>query len=357
MDEAVQTRIVDLARWAPNIDNAQPFHFRWSGDQLFVLRDAARGRKRGNAGHIASYVGLGCLLEYVRIAASGQDLWVELNLPEEPVSSEVRWAEVSFAPGAPADPLLPGLRRRASDRRLYQGGQLDDPVFGEIHEDLRRMKRLRLSFIDEPGPDLMDYLLAAEAFLWQDEKILPEMLSWIRWNQSQVERTRDGVPWRSLAVSFPVSRLMYLVAKSALVRRMARWSGGPLRAQQETLKAQVASSAALGGFTVSEPTPRSFVEVGRAFVRAWLRLNLAGYGVQVMASPVLHALQHALGILPEDVPQASRRVFSDGRRILLEAFQAPQGDYPVWVFRTGRSSELPRDMRTRRRPLESWVRS
>lgn len=357
MDKAVRTQILDLARWAPNIDNAQPFYFRWSEDCLWVLRDEGRDRKRGNAGHIASYVGLGCLLEYVRIAASGSDLRGEFELPGEPSGEEGRWAEVRFTPGAPADPLLPGLRLRASDRRLYQGGRLDAPVFSEIREDLGRIPEVRLSFVEEPGPRLMNYLMAAEAHLWLDKHMLPEMLSWVRWTRAEAERTRDGMPWRSLAVSYPVSRLMYLVSKSSLVRRIVRWSGGPLRAQQENLKAQVASSAALGGLTVREPRPDNFVEAGRAFVRAWLRLNLAGYGVQVMASPALHALQSDLGILPHDVPESSRRVFSRGREILLRSFQAQQDDFPVWMFRTGRSPALPENMRTRRRSLGSWVQS
>lgn len=355
MDTTVQTRVAELARWAPNVDNAQPFYLRWDGDRLHVLRDAGRDRRRGNAGHYASYVGLGCLVEYIRIAASEAAWQAEIELPPDPVEESEQWATVRFASGATPDELLPGLRLRASDRRRYEGGQPNDPVFAEIAADVQRMSECRLAFVDGGEPALLKYLVDAEALIWKDPYLLPEMLSWVRWSNAEADQTLDGVPWQSLGVSFVVSRFLYLLSKSSFIRRLAFRSKGPLRQRQAELRDQIASSAALGCVTVGNPTRPAMVIVGRAFVRAWLRLNLAGYGVQVMASPALHALQHATGVLPDDIPVGLQRTFAGGRQILTRAFSAPPDSYPVWMFRTGRSSALPENMRTRRRPLDDWV--
>jgi hypothetical protein len=76
-----------------------------------------------------------------------------------------------------------------------------------------------------------------------------------------------------------------------------------------------------------------------------------------MANPSLHVFQHAAGILPDDYPQASRRVFAEGRAVLTEAFGCDAAEIPAWMFRTGKSPSLPEEMRTLRRPLSEVVRS
>lgn len=97
-------------------------------------------------------------------------------------------------------------------------------------------------------------------------------------------------------------------------------------------------------------------QLGRLFLRAWVRLNLSGFGVQVMASPAIHAFQHIVGILPEDYPAESKRVFAKGETVLRQVFELPADEIPAWMFRTGKSSPLPAAMRTRRLPLSNVIR-
>jgi hypothetical protein len=97
------------------------------------------------------------------------------------------------------------------------------------------------------------------------------------------------------------------------------------------------------------------LQVGRAFLRVWVRLNMAGYGVQVMANPSLHALQVEAGVLPEDYPAAAKGTFARGRAVLRESFGFDAMEIPAWTFRTGKSPALPTEMRTLRRPISEVV--
>lgn len=358
MKSKTRERILELGMTAPNVDNAQPFYFRWEGDRLLILRDEERDRRRGNVGNYVSMVGLGCLVECVTIAASDEGLAADVAFQYDAQDLKRPWLMVSFRPGqAEPDELLPGLRLRRSDRREYEGGDLSDPVFGRVTADAGNIRGSTLYLQDRLDQKLIDYLLQCEEFLWKDKEILPEMLSWVRWSPKEVRRTRDGVPWQALGVSFLASRLMRFVAQSEIFRRLARRSGGPLRAQQKTVEAQIRSSAALGCITVEDTEPETMFNLGRLFLRAWVRLNMAGFGVQVMANPAIHVFQHVAGILPEDYPAESKRTFAKGERILAEIFGLPAGEIPAWMFRTGKSSPLPAEMRTLRRPLSSVVRS
>lgn len=351
MDDESRHRIIELGMTAPSVDNTQPFHFRWDGDRLEIFRDGARDRKRGGAGHYVSMVGLGTLVECLTIAAGGEGYVTDTTVTFDPGRLEGPWASLSFrSSDVEADELLDGLPLRSSDRRLYRGGSLDDDVFARIAADNDGLAG-GLYFQDRPDERLLDYLLTCEVFMWNDEYILPEMLSWVRWSRSAVERTRDGVPWQALAVGILPSRVMMLVAKSTRFRRLARRTGGPLSAQQKSLEAHVRSSAALGCFTVPDTRPVSMLRVGRAFLRTWVRLNMAGYGVQVMANPSLHVLQHTAGVIPEDYPEVSKRVFAGGRDVLTQAFGCSENEIPAWMFRTGKSDPVLPAMRTLRRSV------
>jgi hypothetical protein len=358
MNSVNRQRILELAMTAPSVDNAQPFYFRWEGDRLLVFRDEVRDRRRGNAGNYVSMVGLGCLVECIAIAASGEGLSADIDFTYDMGRLDAPWLGITLRPG-PAEPdeLLPGLNIRCSDRRQYQGGDLSDRVFGQVMADVDQFQACKLYFQEPSDQKLLDYILRCEGFLWADKYILPEMLSWVRWTQKEVHRTRDGVPWQSLGVTFLTSRLMRFVAKSERLRQLARRSGGPLRAQRRTLKAQIRSAAALGCITAQDTRPETMLQVGRLFLRAWVRLNMSGYGVQVMANPSIHVFQHVAGIIPEDYPAESKQLFAEGERILAKAFGLEEDKIPTWMFRTGKSSPLPAKMRTLRLPLLSVVQS
>jgi hypothetical protein len=358
MNSNIKQRILELAMTAPNVDNAQPFYFCWEGEQLLIFRDEERDRRRGNAGNYVSVVGLGCLAECIAIAASGEGLSTDVDFRYEVKRPNAPWLEITFRPSqANPDELLSGLKTRCSDRRQYQRGDLSDQIFGQVAADVDKFPACSLTFQDPSDRRLLDYILRCEGFLWEDEHILPEMLSWVRWTEKEVQRTRDGMPWQAMGVNFLTSRLMKFVAKSERFRQFARRSGGPLRAQRKSLEAQLRSSAALGCITVQGTQLETMLQLGRLFLRAWVRLNMSGFGVQVMANPAIHVFQHVAGIIPEDYPEESRRVFAEGKRILADAFGLPGGEIPAWMFRTGKSSTLPAEMKTLRLPLSSVVRS
>ena len=357
MNNENRQQILELAMTAPNVDNAQPFYFRWEGERLVVFRDEERDRRRGNAGNYISMVGLGCLAECIVVAASGEGLSADIELRYEAQNPKGPWLTVTFRtePVEP-DELLPALRLRCSDRREYQGGDLSNQVFRQVAADVDQFSTCSLYFQDPSDQKLLNYILRCEDFFWADKHILTEMLSWVRWSETEVRRTRDGMPWQSLGVNFVTSRLMRLVAKSERFRQLARRSGGPLRAQQKTLESQILSSAALGCIAVHDTQLETMFQLGRLFLRAWVRFNMSGFGVQVMANPAVHAFQHVAGIIPEDYPAESKKVFAAGERILAGAFGLHEGEIPAWMFRTGKSSPLPADMRTLRLPLSRVVR-
>ena len=71
-------RIVQAAAQAPSGDNCQPWRFVWDGKTLTIGHDEERARHGFNRVNHASCLSLGCVLESIHIAASGEKLRVHI---------------------------------------------------------------------------------------------------------------------------------------------------------------------------------------------------------------------------------------------------------------------------------------
>lgn len=114
--------ILNLARWAPSGDNAQPWRFEIITDDKFIVhippKTQANVYEYNNSQ--PSFISLGCLLENIRIAASqfGRSCaWSYRSTGQHEHLIEV---EIPQQPGITPNSLLPFLTARSVDRRAYK---------------------------------------------------------------------------------------------------------------------------------------------------------------------------------------------------------------------------------------------
>ncbi len=341
-------RIVDGANTAPSADNCQPWRFSWDGEALAIKHDARRAKTALDHLERMSQITLGGLVEALTIAAAAEGLAPRLDLT--PGLPGTTWATARFEPASGPHELAGTLEPRCTDRRLYQGGSLDTPVVGAIRSDAARDPGCGVRFLDGCPTDLRDYLLRGDGYVWHHEGPYRDIMAWFRFTQREIDETRDGAPWRSLGFDIPELPGLGL-ARSRWVQRLVD-KGGFSRLWRHRLSAQLASSAGLFCVTAPSTSPLDFVRAGRLALRAWLRLNRAGYGVQpfIVQSAFAHAFAEgnpAPGTLPEFV-----ELFRRGPSLLARAFGLDADEQVLWLFRTGRSPAMPARLRTRRLPVE-----
>jgi nitroreductase len=345
-------RIVAAGSRGPSGENCQPWRFRWSGGQLSVSHDRVRAAHNLDANYHSSYLTLGCLLEAIQIEASaeGFNVSVALSLPCRSEPEPPAWARVRFAPrGGRPDELAEALSKRCTDRRLYRGGSLEDPVFAEIVRDSRERTDCGLRIQNRFSQELLGYLKEAETYVWRHEAAHQDLMRWIRFGRDEARSAPDGLPWPSLAIGLLQSRVLRLCRSFSIQRLL----NGPifLRQIRRLSQRQVTSSAALLCVTVTSTDPEQLVEAGRLGFRAWLRLNQNGYGVQPMTIASCSVYNSVTGALPPDALPEFVKLFRNGLSVLRRAFGFDEPDIPVWMFRTGLSPVLPQAARTRRLDL------
>jgi hypothetical protein len=343
-------RIVLTANRAPSAENCQPWTFHWDGEALSIAHDDARARHVLNHRDDVSRIALGCVLEALDIAASAEGLRAETRLSLDGPSRGT-WATLRFSPSETrARELLPAVLSRCTDRRLFRGGSLADPVFTEIRRDAERFPGAALHLLDRFSPELVRFITGADASIWRDPTAYRDVTRWVRFSQRELDEHGDGVPFASAGVHLPESQLFRL-ARSPLTRSIAE-KFGLLTVARLWVERQLRSSAALVALTVRSSSREALVEAGRLGFSMWIRMNRAGYGVHPMtiqALPVYHA---ATAELRPGTPADLVALFRDGRSILERAFGYASSELPVWMFRTGRSPLPPPAQRTRRLPKE-----
>jgi hypothetical protein len=350
-------RIVSGALTAPSGDNSQPWRFEWDGRTLAILHDDARGRHDLNRALHSSFLTLGCLLEAVRLAASLEGLVpaFRVTLPRSPGPSPSPWAAVTFAAGAGGpDPMAAILPLRATDRRRYRGGRVDESVLASIRAESARFPNARIRFTDVYSEELLRYLAHADTFIWTHEPAHRDMMAAFRFSRREAEATRDGLPWPSLGISYPLSRLMKL-SRSFTVQKALN-AMGLLRKARSVSRAGITSSAALVCLTVVSLKEELLPDAGGLALAAWLRLNAHGYGVQPLTIGSLSVFDALSGALSERTRAEHVDLFRRGQDVLGRSFDLDAGEIPVWLLRTGASPPLAARARTLRRGLAEVFR-
>ncbi len=208
-----------------------------------------------------------------------------------------------------------------------------------------------LHVLEHPSRELLTYCAKADSYVWFEEAAYLDTLRWVRFSQEEVERTRDGVAWRSMGIEVPRVpglRLTRHPLARVLAERLRLYTVSSLWA-----RAQLMSAAALLCVSVRSSGRASLVSAGRLVLRVWLRLNLAGYAAQPFTLPALPVYMAFSGGLPEGTRPEFEALFQAGRGILSTAFGLAGSELPIMLLRTGIApSSLPRELKALRRPVE-----
>lgn len=345
-------RIVEAALTAPSGDNCQPWRFHWDGTELKITLDEIRAKHDLNRANHASLLSLGCVLESISIAASHEKWHAAFRLNEDLIKNP--GASVSFNPAEIApDDLLPALSLRATDRRKYKKGFIQTRFTEKILNEAAGFESCRLYFQNSYSKEFLEYVISAEGFVWEHQEAHRDFFQWIRFSDRETEQTRDGMSWRNLGINYLQSRVMKLCRNFNIQKRL---NSTVVKETKANMIQRLRSSAGLGCITVTSMQAKDLVQAGQLWMRAWLRFNLNGYGVQPLTSGAFPIYDSKAGVFPENILPQYKALFAEGFKLLHKTFAFTENEIPILLFRTGKSTPLPRKAQTLRLPLDQVLR-
>lgn len=314
-DRDTLLKILDLARWAPSGDNAQPWRFEIVSDEHvavhgFDTRDKVVYDFGGHASHIAH----GALLETLRIAASGFGCAANWSLrPGQPDSAPVYDVAVRREAIDP-DPLCPWIEKRVVQRRPMKRVPLSEAQREALRAAAGSDYELRFF---ESAADRRN----VARLLWENAWIrltCPEAFEVhrdiIEWG---ARYSRDRIPEQAVGVDPVTAKLMRWVMQSwPRVEFFNRYLLGTIAPR---IQLDLAPALACAAHLVIIPSARcasleDYVRAGVAVQRLWLTATAHGLHLQPQMTPVIFRWYAPAGQSLSGVADINRAVERVARR-------------------------------------------
>lgn len=195
-DPARALRLVRAAVLAANPHNSQPWMFRVDDDSIDLFADTRR-----NIGAIdpylrEMYLGVGCALENLLIAAAHDGYRAAVRLMPD-AANTAHAAQISLYPAARvSSDLYDAIPKRHTNRAAYDTGRAVQPEqlvqLAAPAEDLRDVKVIWFTMPEE-RKRVGDLIVAATEAIIADEQQSTDSAKWFRWRWDEVQTHRDGL--------------------------------------------------------------------------------------------------------------------------------------------------------------------
>ncbi len=306
---AQMREIIRYATLAPSGHNTQPWKFAVQGDTIHILPDLSRRLPAVDPRDRELWISLGCALENLTLAANAAGYAAEATLP----TPEVDLIRVQLTRSALPCPLFEAIPYRQNNRSLYDGRVVASDEIKKIEAVRSNAGITTQIFTDNSHKEsIIEYIKSGDRKQFGDPAFVAELISWIRFNQPEALRSRDGLYTRCTG-SPDVPRW--------LGRRFLAASTAGQQADTSAQKAR--SSSGLLVISAAQDDKQHWIETGRLYERLALTMTAAD-------------IQGAFLNQPAEVPEL---------RSQLQSYLQLGTALPQLVLRFGHGPALPHSLR------------
>lgn len=350
----VGTYLLQAAIQAPSGDNAQPWRFRLTGNDIHVFLNPETDRSFFNVRQIASIIACGAALENIRIAAASMGLYASTQiLPDAAQENLMGTARIQPGDQAP-EPLARHIWTRCTNRRPYEKRPLPDWVQADLKTRIADIPEARLHLLTGRAQlrKLAKVIYLADRIRTEHQGLHEHFTSMIRFNDQEARQRRDGLPLKNLEAGLPGEAFLRLT-KPWPAMRVANAVGLGRLVALHSAQGILASGAA-GMVVVDGLEAGDFLRGGQALQRIWLALEHHGLQMQPMTALTLFRLRwmwEGPTSFSERHQKLLERVWLDLKGLFGNVDFENQG--PVMLFRTGYGPGIRH--RTLRREADDFV--
>lgn len=338
-------QVLELARWAPSGDNAQPWRFRLLGATRFeVLGYDTRASCVYDLDGEASRLAHGMLLETIAVAGTTFGMQAMTSVPDEPVDGPIVYnVRLESDASTPTHPLADAIASRTVQRRPMHPRRLSAIERDELN---RAAAPLEIAWFETLEARRRVASVVARA--GRIRLTIPEAYAVhqavIRWHATT---SVDRMPDASLGANPVLLAMMRYAMKSwDRVARVNRVTGtlGP-RLMLDYIPALMCSAEVA---LLSTAAPRSLaqrIEAGRAIQRIWLTAERLGLQMQPLYGALVFARYASEGRRFSSVERAHDEA-ANVARALERLLGSQRASRTVWLARIGpRRSVAGRSLR------------
>jgi len=271
------TRMVRAAILAANPHNSQPWRFRVRDTIVDVFADTERNIGTIDPYRREMYVGLGCAVENLVLAAERYGYAVDVTLLPD-AANAAHAARVALVPSTPKESaLFDAISARHTDRGPYD---IDRPVSGEtltklagLGPDLPQVSVLW--FTTEPDRRRVgELIVAATEAIVADSQQSGDSAKWFRSSWGEIQQLRDGITLDAQSLPPFINVMAKILPPLSQEQSDQAW----LRTTRDR---HVATAAAFGLIVVPDTNDNAWrIRGGRLWQRMHLWATTQGLSMQ-----------------------------------------------------------------------------
>ena len=283
-------RIVELVEAAilgPSGGNCQPWQWVCVDGTLFVFHDWQRSASLLDYEHAGSFVALGAACENLLLQAHAMGL--EVYIRTFPLERETRLvAAVDFLSRQTVPDPYDGLFKVIASRHTNRKGGVRKPlphgVLAQMRAAAQSIEGATFSSLETDGEllEIGQILGAAERLRLLHQPTHRQMMSEIRWSQSEAEASRDGLDLASLELSATDQAALQVCRDWSVLNLVGQWKGG--RALENLTRRAITAASSVALVTMPDHQPIDYFNGGRAIQRAWLMATQLHVAFQPLTS-------------------------------------------------------------------------
>lgn len=339
MSEIIWESILHKVKKVPTPENTQAWSFRCRSDRLEIFWDPEKGKHFFDLQNHAACLSLGCLLEYIDVAAKSLLYTVEQEAFDHqgfngnsPVA--VLGLRSATSTGTELEYVLDS---RSTNRGLFKKLELPGTIKSELNLLQREFPHLQISYETKFSSKFIRDLSYLEASFFNYPEYLRDLLKNTVFSAHERQQTKTGIYHEELSLFFLEKIPLYLAKKFPYLQKLLPYLGIEFAVKAHNKRLIKSSDFLILG--TKNPGFQSLVDIGRAGTRAWLILNKNHYAVHPMTALALQVYELNTNQLPN--------FFSDKHKKLIKTVSTDysrelQMKYPVWVLRYGTPRTLPK---------------
>jgi sulfur-carrier protein adenylyltransferase/sulfurtransferase len=336
LPQGVGTYLVQAAIQAPSGDNAQPWQFRLTGNDIHIFLNPQADMSFFNIRQTASIIACGAAMENIRLAAPAMGLDAATQILPD-AAQENLMATVHIKPGDDGvDPLAQHIWTRCTNRRPYSKRPLPDWVQADLKARIRNIPEAQLHLLTGRSKlrKLAKVIYLADRIRTEHQGLHEHFTSMIRFNGQEAQQRRDGLPLKNLEAGLPGEAFLRLTKPWSAMRLANRFGLGRMVALHSAQG--ILASGAAGMVVVDGLEAKDFLLGGQALQRIWLALEHHGLQMQPMTAVTLFWLRwqwEGPASFSEKHQKLLERVWQDLKGLFVNVDFEKQG--LVMLFRTG----------------------